>query len=181
MVRTAGLEPALPGGKQIFIPLRLSPPPPPRRSWSGLSLRLSPFKALGAARLVSTPPPEAMRLERATPRRGRARRGLARDRLGPRPLAFPEFGRFYAPGFPGGTPIEVCCVYRFATSADVARASYIARRRGASRPRRRGTPKLPRGDATRRSRYASKRSRDRAMRNRGATRRAAARRGANRP
>jgi len=27
LVRTAGLEPALPVGKQIFVPLRLSPPP----------------------------------------------------------------------------------------------------------------------------------------------------------
>ncbi len=33
------------------------------------------------------------------------------------PLAFPEFGRFYAADFPAGTPIEVCCVYHFATSA----------------------------------------------------------------
>ena len=29
------------------------------------------------------------------------------------PLAFPEFERFYSTGFPAGTPIEVCCVYRF--------------------------------------------------------------------
>jgi len=38
MVRTAGLEPAFPFEKQIFVPPRLSPPPH-RRSWSGLSLR----------------------------------------------------------------------------------------------------------------------------------------------
>jgi len=38
MVRTAGLEPAFPFEKQIFVPLRLSPPPN-WRSWSGLSLR----------------------------------------------------------------------------------------------------------------------------------------------
>ena len=37
--------------------------------------------------------------------------------MGQRPLAFPEFGRFYAADFPAGTPIEVCCVYHFATSA----------------------------------------------------------------
>jgi len=40
-------------------------------------------------------------------------RGLARDRLGREPLAFPDFERFYSGGFPPGTPIEVCCVYRF--------------------------------------------------------------------
>src|SRR5215475_5265483 len=55
LVRTGGLEPPPPYGEQIFVPLRLSPPPC-RRSWSGLSLRHSP-SALGAARLVSTPSP----------------------------------------------------------------------------------------------------------------------------
>ena len=29
------------------------------------------------------------------------------------PLAFPDFERFYSVDFPTGTPIEVCCVYRF--------------------------------------------------------------------
>ena len=53
MVRTAGLEPAFPFEKQIFVPLRLSPPPN-RRSWSGLSLRhgLPTVVALGQERVV---------------------------------------------------------------------------------------------------------------------------------
>lgn len=85
-------------GKQIFVPLRLSPPPL-GRSWSGLSLRRG-LPALGAARPVSTPSPVAG--------------SLARDRPGAvGSLAFPEFERFYAADFPAGTPIEVCCVYRF--------------------------------------------------------------------
>jgi hypothetical protein len=29
------------------------------------------------------------------------------------PLAFPDFERFYSQRFRWGTPIEVCCVYRF--------------------------------------------------------------------
>ena len=78
-----------------------------RRSWSGLSLRHS-VAALGAPRLVSTPSRNP---------------GLARDWLGLSPLAFPEFGRFYAADFPAGTPIEVCCVYHFATSAGGASVS----------------------------------------------------------
>ena len=53
MVRTAGLEPAFPFEKQIFVPPRLSPPPH-RRLWSGLYLHRG-VAALGAARLVSTP------------------------------------------------------------------------------------------------------------------------------
>ena len=40
-------------------------------------------------------------------------RGLARDWRWRLPLAFPDFERFYSTGFPAGTPIEVCCVYRF--------------------------------------------------------------------
>ncbi len=55
MVRTAGLEPAFPFEKQIFVPPRLSPPPH-RRSWSGLSLRQG-LPTVGATRLVSTPSP----------------------------------------------------------------------------------------------------------------------------
>lgn len=56
VVRTAGLEPAFPFEKQIFVPPRLSPPPH-RRSWSGLSLRQG-LPTVGATRLVSTPSPE---------------------------------------------------------------------------------------------------------------------------
>lgn len=56
LVRTAGLEPALPFGKQIFIPLRLSPPLT-TASVRGLDypFALAREEALGAARLVSTP------------------------------------------------------------------------------------------------------------------------------
>jgi hypothetical protein len=49
------------------------------------------IRGLGAARLVSTPSPY---------------RGLARDRHGREPLAFPEFERFYSRGFPPGTPTK---------------------------------------------------------------------------
>ena len=66
--------------------------------WTIPSPSLDADRALGAARLVSTPSPE---------------RGLARDWLGPEPLAFPDFERFYSGDFSLGTPIEVCCVYRF--------------------------------------------------------------------
>lgn len=52
MVRTAGLEPALPFGKQIFVPLRLSPPSLDVR---GLDYPFTLAFAVGAARLVSTP------------------------------------------------------------------------------------------------------------------------------
>ena len=78
--------------KQIFLPLRLSPPP--KRSWSGLSLRHS-LTALGATRLVSTPS------EPAT-----SPAGLGSGSAWATPLAFPEFGRFYAADFPAGTPMK---------------------------------------------------------------------------
>ena len=68
------------------------------RSWSGLSLRHG-VSAEGATHPVSTP----------SPSRGFGS-GLA---WGMSPLAFPDFERFYSVGFPTGTPIEVCCVYRF--------------------------------------------------------------------
>jgi hypothetical protein len=82
--------------KQIFVPPRLSPPPW-GCSWSGLSLRLGP-RAVGAARLVSTPSSYEAWL------------GIG---VGYLPLAFPDFERFYSQRFRWGTPIEVCCVYRF--------------------------------------------------------------------
>src|SRR5262249_26836194 len=81
------------------------------------------FGAVGAARLVSTPSPS---------------RGLARDWRGSY-LAFPEFERFCSASFLAGTPIEVCCVYLFATSAragtchkkfTAARARLTAKERG---------------------------------------------------
>ena len=58
---------------------------PGRGLGSGLSLRHG-VPAVGAARLVSTP--------------SRPRPGLARDRHA---TGFPEFERFYSPGFPRGT------------------------------------------------------------------------------
>jgi hypothetical protein len=58
-----------------------------------------PSQALGATRPVSTP----------SPNRGLGS-GLA---WGLSPLAFPDFERFYSADFPTGTPIKVCCVYRF--------------------------------------------------------------------
>ena len=69
LVRTAGLEPALPFGKQIFIPLRLSPPLT-TVSVRGLDypFALAWKEAVGAARLVSTPSLA-----------GFPRKGLARD------------------------------------------------------------------------------------------------------
>jgi hypothetical protein len=58
-----------------------------------------PSQALGATRPVSTP----------SPNRGLGS-GLA---WGVSPLAFPDFERFYSADFPTGTPVKVCCVYRF--------------------------------------------------------------------
>ena len=92
-----------------------------RRSWSGLSLRPSAI-AVGAARLVSTP-------------------SLARAWLGiglGRPLAFPDFERFCSTSFPVGTPIEVCCVYRFrhvrVRSSLLSRATVCPAARERNRP-----------------------------------------------
>ena len=69
-----------------------------RRSWSGLSLRHS-LSAESATRPVSTPS---------------LLQGLGSGLAwGLSPLAFPDFERFYSADFPAGTPIEVCCVYRF--------------------------------------------------------------------
>src|SRR5437879_3699189 len=83
MVRAAGVEPArafrLYGFSYHFGFRRRR-----RRSWSGLSLRHS-RKALGAARLVSTPSRETV-----------APAGLARDR---HLTGFPEFERFYVRRF----------------------------------------------------------------------------------
>ena len=90
MVRAAGLEPAWPCGRRIFLPLRLSPPP-----WSVTGVRgldytftISQEWGLGAARLVSTPSGAAA--------------SLARDR---HVKGFPDFEQFYALGFPKGTQI----------------------------------------------------------------------------
>lgn len=73
VVSAAGFEPTAPG----FIPLRLSPPHRAMRSWSGLSLRHGP--ACGR----QAPPVQSLHLPDGS--------GLARDRQGLRPSAFPEF------------------------------------------------------------------------------------------
>ena len=85
--------------------------------WTIPSPSLDANRGLGAARLVSTPSPE---------------RGLARDWPRLAPLAFPDFERFYAEDFPPGTPIEVCCVYRFRHVRNLSRSLLMPQRR---RPR----------------------------------------------
>jgi hypothetical protein len=120
MVRTAGLEPALPCGKQIFVPLRLSPPPDGVR---GLDY---PFAIAASLR------------RRPSSLYTFPKRGLARDWRGCCPCAFPEFERFCSAGFPAGTPIEVCCVCRFRHVRTSLRRVGVAtgrrRRRGQSSP-----------------------------------------------
>ena len=88
VVLAAGLEPARPvkGYGFSYLP-QLSLPPLLRRLGSGLSLHHDP-KALGAARLVSTPS------------RCRAWLGIG---IGALPEAFPEFGQFYRWRFRQGT------------------------------------------------------------------------------
>ncbi len=54
LVPEAGIEPARPRSRGIFLPLRLSPPTHMRCSWSGARLHHSPA-AVGARRLLSTP------------------------------------------------------------------------------------------------------------------------------
>jgi hypothetical protein len=58
---------------------------------------------------------------------------LARDWLRFKPLAFPDFERFCSTGFPMGTPIEVCCVYRFRHVRVSLRFSFIVLEHIASR------------------------------------------------
>lgn len=103
LVRTAGLEPALPFEKQIFLPLRLSPPPAPA-DVRGLDY---PFAMAGAwcAGVRRRPSSLYTFPDRAEAYAGQSGlgSGLAWARA---PLAFPEFGRFYAADFPAGTPIQ---------------------------------------------------------------------------
>jgi hypothetical protein len=54
VVPEAGIEPARPRGRGIFLPLRLSPPTRMRCLWSGARLHHS-LAAVGARRLLSTP------------------------------------------------------------------------------------------------------------------------------
>lgn len=80
---------------------------------SGLSLRPSAHRALGAARLVSTP--------------SRLTAGLARDRHFFR--GFPDFERFYSGGFPleHSNCFKSVASTSFATPACTRRVSYRAR------------------------------------------------------
>lgn len=122
MVRTGGLEPPLPCEKQIFVPLRLSPPPNDRR----LDNRLPGVRGLdypfamagrqrreavstGRRRRPSSLYTVPLQARHPRPRPQKAWLGIG---LGC-PLAFPEFERFCTAGFPAGTPNQVCCVYRF--------------------------------------------------------------------
>jgi hypothetical protein len=98
LVRTAGLEPALSCKKQIFIPLRLSPPPLGVRGLDcPFTMAISGVRCHPSS-LYTFPQPGAWL-------------GIGLGRLSP--LAFPDFERFYSADFPAGTPIKVCCVYRF--------------------------------------------------------------------
>jgi hypothetical protein len=98
LVRTAGLEPALSYKKQIFVPLRLSPPPLGVRGLDcPFTVAISGVRCHPSS-LYTFPQPGAWL-------------GIGLGRLSP--LAFPDFERFYSADFPAGTPIKVCCVYRF--------------------------------------------------------------------
>ena len=82
--------------KQIFIPPRLSPPP----------------EGVFVVWTIPSPWPKSCR-RRPSSLYTFLSRGLARDWRWQLPLAFPDFERFYSQRFRWGTPIEVCCVYRF--------------------------------------------------------------------
>jgi hypothetical protein len=82
--------------KQIFIPPRLSPPP----------------RGVFVVWTIPSPWPKSCR-RRPSSLYTFLSRGLARDWRWRLPLAFPDFERFYSQRFRWGTPIEVCCVYRF--------------------------------------------------------------------
>ena len=81
---------------QIFLPLRLSPPP------------VQAFVVW----TVPSPWPSGFR-RRPSSLYTFPFQGLARDWHGVSPEAFPDFERFCTGDFPPGTPIEVCCVYQF--------------------------------------------------------------------
>jgi len=105
LVRTAGLEPALPDGKQIFIPLRLSPPP--RKGAFVVWTIPSPWPAPEGTRVRCRP--SSLYTFRALS--GGLGSGLAR-------ADSPELSPNLSGSAPGvsrpGTPIvKVCCVYRF--------------------------------------------------------------------
>ncbi len=124
MVPEAGFEPARPGGRGIFVPLRLSPPPlgNRRRSWSGA--RLHPgLAAVGARRLLSTPSRpggglgSALARARCCPGRSPTLTGVTR-RVSPAGLKL----------------FQVPCVYRFHHSgmSGVRAAAFVTRSRGAT-------------------------------------------------
>ena len=82
VVPRAGVEPAWPCGRGIFITLRLSPPVPAVRALDyAFTLAL---RALGAPRLVSTPSPFG---------------GLVRRCLGDLARGFTEFEEIHAGAF----------------------------------------------------------------------------------
>ena len=83
MVADAGLEPASPNGREIFLPLQFSLPP--KCLWSGLSLHLQHY-LLRASRQVST----------------RSLSGFARDCHF---KGFPEFDRIHTWDFSQGAQI----------------------------------------------------------------------------
>src|SRR5215472_3041409 len=89
VVRTGGLEPPPPYGEQIFVPLRLSPPPR-GRSRSGLSLRHNLWGRRRRPSSLYTFPFKGAWLGI----------GVVRS------LAFPEFERFCSAGFLAGTPLK---------------------------------------------------------------------------
>jgi hypothetical protein len=127
VVPEAGLEPARPRGRGIFVPLRLSPPAS-RRSWPGARLRPS-LPALGARRLLSTP----SRLHGL---------GSASARSGSR--AFAEFDGFRSARFRAGAQIalQVPCVYRFHHSGDGRSAAIVPPRPPRGRPAQ-AAPRIP--------------------------------------
>ena len=101
-MRTAGLEPALSLEKQIFVPLRLSPPP--NRGVRGLDY---PFAM----------PQPGFRRRPSSLYTFPAEAGLGSGSARFRTLAFPEFERFYSRGFHLGTPMKSAASTDFATSA----------------------------------------------------------------
>ena len=115
VVRTAGLEPALPGDADFRTTSAFAAPVP---------------RTAFVVWTIPSPCP------RGGPRGFRRRPSslytfLRRPRRAP--LAFPDSARVYAGGFPPGTPIEVCCVYRFRhvrlghAAPDSARPCLLAR------------------------------------------------------
>ena len=99
MVRAAGLEPARPYGRQIFVPTTTFAADAPEEIRRAVCSLDYPFiiagrPALDAARLVSTPSPPAVKP---------AELGSGSAWVAYGPLAFPEFEQFYSRRFRRGT------------------------------------------------------------------------------